>query len=310
MRIVFCGTPEFSVEPLKQLIENQHNVVAVYTQPDRGVGRGRKIQFSAVKECALQHNINVFQPPSLRDADSIQELRDLQPDLLIVVAYGLILPQAVLDIPSISCWNIHASLLPRWRGAAPIHRALLAGDETTGVGIMQMEAGLDTGPVYIQHECKISPQETIQNLHDRLKVMGAHALTECIDLLKNSLLPEPMIQDSQNKTYAKKLEKSESIISWDEPAEQIDRKIRAFNPWPGVVAELDGISYKLWQSKVVSIKSDSKAGEIVQADKNTLVIQCSEKQLQIKVIQKPGKKQMPIAQFMQSKTDWYKNTAS
>lgn len=305
MRIVFCGTPEFSVEPLKQLINNQHNVVAVYTQPDRGVGRGRKIQYSAVKEYALQQNIDVIQPPTLRDDNSIQELRDLKPDLLIVVAYGLILPQEVLDIPSISCWNIHASLLPRWRGAAPIHRALLARDETTGVGIMQMEAGLDTGPVYIQHECAIASNESIGELHDKLAQMGAHALIECIDLLKKELLPIPMIQSENGIVYAHKLKKSEANISWHESAEQINCKTRAFNPWPGVVAEIAGDSYKIWQSRVVSIENDRAVGEIVFADKNSLVIQCNKSQLEINIIQKPGKKQMPISQFMPSKPDLY-----
>ncbi len=305
MRIVFCGTPEFSVEPLKQLIESQLDVVAVYTQPDRGVGRGRKIQYSAVKECAIENNIKVYQPQTLRDPDAIEELRNLKPDLLVVVAYGLILPQVVLDIPSIACWNIHASLLPRWRGAAPIHRALLAGDKSTGVGIMKMEAGLDTGPVYIQHECQISKQETIQELHDKLMVMGGHALIESIDLLNRGLLPKPMVQDENKKTYAKKLEKSESLISWNESAEQIDRKIRAFNPWPGVVAKIDGNDYKLWQSKVVSLSKNGAAGQIVFADKSTLIIQCGDAQLQLETIQKPGKKQMPIAQFMQSRKDWF-----
>jgi len=305
MRIVFCGTPEFSVEPLKQLVKNNHQVVAVYTQPDRGVGRGRKIQYSPVKEYALENNIPVIQPPSLRNADAIQVLKDLKPDLMIVVAYGLILPQAVLDIPTISCWNIHASLLPRWRGAAPIHRALLAGDKTTGVGIMQMEAGLDTGPVYIQHECQIAVDETAQRLHDKLAIMGGYALIECIDLLTKNLLPNPILQDSSNKTYAHKLEKSESLISWDETAEQIDRKIRAFNPWPGVVAEINDVSYKLWRAKVVKLDNNAKCGTIVKADKNCLIIQCDNSQLQIETIQKPGKKQMSIEQFMPSKTDWY-----
>jgi methionyl-tRNA formyltransferase len=305
MRIVFCGTPDFSVEPLNQLICHQYNVVAVYTQPDRGVGRGRKIQYSAVKEQALKHNIDVIQPHSLKDASAIQELRDLKPDLLVVVAYGLILPQEVLDIPSISCWNIHASLLPRWRGAAPIHRALLANDKTTGVGIMQMEAGLDTGPVFIQHECAIAPNETIQKLHDKLAYMGANALIECLGLLEKELLPSPMIQSSEGVHYAHKLEKSEANISWNESAEQINAKTRAFNPWPGVVATIAGEPYKVLQSTIVTINNDVKEGEVVKANKNSLVIQCRESQLQIDIIQKPGKKQMPIGQFMASKKDWY-----
>ena len=306
MRVVFCGTPEFSVEPLKQLIANKHNVVAVYTQPDRGVGRGRKIQYSAVKDCALAHNIQVIQPPSLKDKAAIEELRALKPDLLVVVAYGLILPQSVLDIPTISCWNIHASLLPRWRGAAPIHRALLAGDKTTGVGIMKMEAGLDTGSVYIQHECAITENETAQQLHDKLAIMGANALLECINLLTHDLLPEPMVQDSQHVTYAHKLKKSESLVSWDETAQQIDRKIRVLNPWPGVVVNIAGDDYKLWQARVVTVDSSVAVGEIVLADKNSLIMQCSSGQLQIDIIQKSGKKRMEIKQFMQSKSDWYK----
>lgn len=306
MRIVFCGTPEFSVEPLKKLLMHQYNVVAVYSQPDRGVGRGRKIQFSAVKQCAIDNNIDVFQPKSLKNQEAIDELKALKPDLLVVVAYGLILPQAVLDIPSISCWNIHASLLPRWRGAAPIHRALLAGDKTTGVGIMQMEAGLDTGAVYVQHECAISKHETAQELHDKLTKMGAHALIECLDLLNNNLLPHPMLQINENVTYAHKLEKAESKISWSESAEQIDRKIRAFNPWPGVLANIEGNDYKLWQTHVINEDSKLQAGEIISANKNTLVIACKKGQLQINVIQKPGKKQMLIGQFMPSMRQWYK----
>ncbi|VAW41195.1 Methionyl-tRNA formyltransferase [hydrothermal vent metagenome] len=306
MRIVFCGTPEFAVEPLKQLINNQYNVVAVYTQPDRGVGRGRKIQYSAVKQYAQEQNIAVIQPKSLKTTDALTELKALKPDLLVVVAYGLILPQAALNIATISCWNIHASLLPRWRGAAPIARALLAGDKTTGVGIMQMQAGLDTGPVYIQHECTLANDETAQKLHDKLTIMGASALLECINLLEKDLLPEPMIQDINQVTYAHKLEKSEANISWDETAQQIDRKIRAFNPWPGVVASIAGDNYKLWQAQVVSIPSNVKDGEIVKADKNTLIIQCNNSQLQIDSIQKPGKNRMNIQQFMQAKTSWYK----
>lgn len=305
MRIVFCGTPEFSVEPLNQLISHQHNVVAVYTQPDRGAGRGRKIQYSAIKEYALKHHINVIQPRSLKEASAIKELRELKPDLLVVVAYGLILPQEVLDIPSISCWNIHASLLPRWRGAAPIHRALLAGDKTTGVGIMQMEAGLDTGPVFIQHECAIAPNETVQNLHDRLAFMGANALIECIDLLEKELLPTPMIQSNKGVHYAHKLEKSEANVSWNESAEQINAKTRAFNPWPGVIATIAGEPYKIWHSTIVSTVGNVEEGEIIKANKNSLVIQCHNSQLQIDIIQKPGKKQLPISQFMASRKDWY-----
>ena len=305
MRIVFCGTPEFSVAPLTKLIQNKYEVVAVYTQPDRGVGRGRKVQFSAVKKCALEHNIEVYQPVSLRDEDAIEELRTLKPDLLVVVAYGLILPQAVLDIPTISCWNIHASLLPRWRGAAPIHRALLAGDKTTGVGIMQMEAGLDTGAVYVQHECAIANDETTEKLHNKLAVMGANALLEAIELLQDNNLPSPMVQDEDKVTYAKKLTKAESVIDWNQSAKLIDRKIRALVPWPGIVANIAGDDYKIWQSKFIEEDSQAAVGEISRADKSSLSIQCKKGQLNVLSIQKSGKKRMDITQFMQSKTDWF-----
>ncbi len=305
MRIVFCGTPEFSVAPLKKLIQNKHNVVGVYTQPDRGVGRGRKVQFSPVKQCALDNNIEVYQPASLRDAAAIEELRALKPDLLVVVAYGLILPQEVLDIPRIACWNIHASLLPRWRGAAPIHRALLAGDKTTGVGIMHMEAGLDTGAVYLQHECAIADDETTEKLHDKLAVMGAHALIEAIELLQHDNLPTPMVQDEERVTYAKKLTKSESIIDWNQSAQEIDRKVRALVPWPGIVANIAGDDYKIWQARFIKDDSGVAVGEIAHADKSSLFIQCQSGQLQILSIQKSGKKRMDIAQFMQAKADWF-----
>lgn len=306
MRIVFCGTPEFSVAPLQKLIENKMDVVAVYTQPDRGVGRGRKVQYSAVKQCALDNSIEVYQPNTLKDEVAISELKKLQPDLLIVVAYGLILPQSILDIPTISCWNIHASLLPRWRGAAPIHRAILAGDKKTGVGIMQMEAGLDTGAVYVQHQCAIAKDETSSKLHDKLAIMGANAIIESIELLQQDLLPEPMKQDRENVTYAHKLEKSESLIDWSQGAEEIDKKIRALIPWPGIVANIQGEDYKIWQACIVDTKINSVAGEINKADKESLIIQCGKGLIGITEIQKAGKKRMDIKQFMQSKVAWYK----
>lgn len=306
MRIIFAGTPEFSVPPLQKLVASEHEVVAVLTQPDRGVGRGRKVQHSAVKSCALAENIPVLQPQSLKSSEQQQILAELKPDLMVVVAYGLILPQAVLDIPKLGCWNIHASLLPRWRGAAPIHRAMLAGDETTGVGIMQMEAGLDTGPVFVQHECKIADTETLPQLHDRLSVMGAHALIECLELQDSGLLPRPMIQNESLVTYAHKLKKSESQIDWNETATLIERKIRSLNPWPGISAKIEGQDYKLWQAEVVSISSQVKPGEIVLANKSELVIQCGEQQLKILSLQKPGKKRLDIQQVMASNSQWFR----
>jgi methionyl-tRNA formyltransferase len=305
MRIVFCGTPEFSVYPLEKLVENNSNVVAVYTQPDRGVGRGRKVQYSAVKDYALTQLIPVYQPKSLRTESAIEQLRQLKPDLLVVVAYGLILPQEVLNIPTIDCWNIHASLLPRWRGAAPIHRALLAGDKTTGVGIMQMQAGLDTGPVFIQHECTIEKDEKLVDLHDRLARMGANALLECIELLESKLLPTPMIQNEANTTYAHKLEKSESILSWNLTAQEIERRVRGLNPWPGVVAEINGETYKIWEVKVSNQNKQKNIGDIVIANKKELIIQCLDSHIEVLCLQKPGKNKVSINQFMPSKPDWF-----
>ena len=305
MRIVFSGTPEFSVEPLQKLIDNNYKVVAVYTQPDKGVGRGRKLQYSAVKKCAMAHNIPVFQPHNFKNDADIQQLKQLQADLMVVVAYGLILPQTVLDIPRYGCWNIHASLLPRWRGAAPINRALLAGDKTTGVGIMQMEAGLDTGAVFLQHECQIADDETAEKLHDKLAIMGAFALIETLQLLQNDLLPQAMIQDESLMTYAKKLHKSESRINWQEDAELIARKIRAFNPWPGTIAQINGEDYKIWQAKSLAKTSTLEAGTIIKADKQSLIIQCGTGQLHLLEIQKPGKKRLKISQFMPAKRDWF-----
>jgi methionyl-tRNA formyltransferase len=305
MRIVFCGTPEFSVYPLQKLVENNHNVVAVYTQPDRGVGRGRKIQYSAVKDYALTQSIPVYQPVNFKSEQAIIELEDLKPDLLVVVAYGLILPPKVLGIPTIDCWNIHASLLPKWRGAAPIHRALLSGDKTTGVGIMQMEAGLDTGPVFVQHECAIKVDEQLVDLHDRLARLGSNALLECLELLQNNLLPLPMIQDESKVSYAHKLKKEESNISWNQTALDIERKVRGLNPWPGVVAEINGESFKIWQVKPVEKEAVTEVGGIVTASKTQLILQCLDSQLEILSIQKPGKKRMDIQQFMQSRSDWF-----
>ncbi len=262
MRIIFAGTPEFSVPVLESLIKNhpEHEVVAVYTQPDKAFGRGRTVQQqSAVKQCALAHNIPVFQPVSLRLPENQEQLKRLKPDLMIVVAYGLILPQVVLDIPMLGCINVHASLLPRWRGASPIQQAILSGDAVTGVSIMQMEAGLDTGPVFIKAACDILPTDTAGILHDKLAQLGAETLSQILPnilLVDTPIIPEKQIEE--NTCYAGKIAKQDGLIDWKLSAINIDRKVRAFNPWPIAYFYMDGEYVRVWE------------GEALQDTHNTL----------------------------------------
>ncbi|WP_077410934.1 methionyl-tRNA formyltransferase [Marinicella sediminis] len=305
MNIVFCGTPDFSVPPLAGLVAAGHHIQAVFTQPDKPKGRGQQVQKTPVKIEAEKHGIPVHQPANLKDPETIELLQQLNPDLMVVVAYGLIIPQNILDIPRHGCWNIHASLLPKWRGAAPIHRAILAGDETTGVAIMHMEAGLDTGPVYHMYPTDIRPDDTGQSLHDRLSHMGAEAIISCVAELESGQLPEAQTQDHDQATYAHKLKKTESRIDWNLPAIEIERQIRAFNPWPGTQAVIQGETFKLWHAHVVSSTSTADPGTLVEASKKRLVVQCGEAQLSILDLQKAGKKRMPVGAFMAAKQDWY-----
>ncbi|MGG4616385.1 methionyl-tRNA formyltransferase, partial [Pseudomonas aeruginosa] len=231
LRIVFAGTPEFAAEHLKALLDTPHRIVAVYTQPDRPAGRGQKLMPSAVKSLALEHGLPVMQPQSLRNAEAQAELAALRADLMVVVAYGLILPQAVLDIPRLGCINSHASLLPRWRGAAPIQRAMEAGDAESGVTVMQMEAGLDTGPMLLKVSTPISAADTGGSLHDRLAALGPKAVVEAIAGLAAGTL-HGEIQDDALATYAHKLNKDEARLDWSRPAVELERQVRAFTPWP------------------------------------------------------------------------------
>jgi methionyl-tRNA formyltransferase len=239
MRIVFAGTPEFAVSSLRAAARH-HEVVAVYTQPDRPAGRGRGLAPSPVKLEAVARGIPVYQPESLKDAAAQQQLRDLQPDLMVVVAYGLILPKAVLAIPTHGCWNVHASLLPRWRGAAPIQRAIQAGDAKTGVCLMQMEAGLDTGPVLLHQELPIAATDTGGQLHDKLAELGAQVLSDGLGLLRAGIKPIARPQPEQGVTYAHKLDKAEARLDWAQDADALARTVRAFNPWPIAEATLAG----------------------------------------------------------------------
>ena len=306
MRILFCGTPDFSVPPLQQLHAAGHEILAVFTQPDKARGRGQRQQKTPVKQAAEELNLTVHQPTGMKDSDTQKLIADYQADLMVVVAYGVIIPQAVLDLPRLGCWNIHASLLPRWRGAAPIHRAILAGDVETGVCIMHMEAGLDTGPVYLCDKTTIGPEDTAGSLHDRLSEMGAQAIVKAVNMAADNGLPSPQAQDDDRSTYARKLQKSESIIDWQQPAADIERQIRAFTPWPGSMSEINGESLKLWQAEVVEKNNrEICPGDIVFADAETLIVQCGEHQLKLLEVQRAGKKRMAIGPFMRAKSDWY-----
>jgi len=298
-RIIFAGTPDFAAEHLKALIDAGISVSAVYTQPDRPAGRGRKLQPSPVKQLALAHDIAVYQPLSLRNEQAQEELRALEPDLMIVVAYGLILPQAVLDTPKLGCVNVHASLLPRWRGAAPIHRALLAGDTTTGVTLMQMEAGLDTGPMLAKVSTAITSDETSGELHDRLAALGSKMLVEQLPaLLANSLTPQT--QDDRDANYANKLEKQEGLIDWQQNAELIARQIRGLNPWPVAFTQLGGESLRVWAAEYDSTDRDDEPGTVCETSKRGIAVACGRGGIWIKTLQLPGKKATHPAELLNS----------
>lgn len=255
LNIIFAGTPDFASAHLQTVLDTQHNVIAVYTQPDRPAGRGRKLKPSPVKERALQHDIPVYQPKSLRDEAAQEELAALNADLMIVVAYGLILPQVVLDTPEYGCINVHGSILPRWRGAAPIQRAIAAGDKESGVTIMQMDAGLDTGDMLIKAYCPIHTVDTSSDLHDRLIEVGKPALVEAINAMANSVLT-PEKQDDDLACYAHKMSKEEARIDWHQSAEELDCLVRAFNPWPVATTELDDLLIRVWEAEGISESSD------------------------------------------------------
>ena len=302
LRIVFAGTPEFAARHLQALLDAGHPVVGVYTQPDRPAGRGQKLMPSPVKQLASQHNIPLFQPSSLRDPMAQAELAALRPDLLLVVAYGLILPQAVLDIPRLGCINSHASLLPRWRGAAPIQRAIQAGDGESGGTLMQMEAGLDTGPMLCKVSTPISAEDTAGSLHDRLAELGAQAMAAAIGpLVRGELRGEK--QDDSLATYAHKLNKDEARIDWQQPATELDRQIRAFNPWPISHAQLDGETVKVLSA--VPEQASGPAGTILSANKDGLTVACGEGALRLTRLQMPGGKALAFADLFNSRRDQF-----
>lgn len=292
MKLIFAGTPAFAAVALAALLDAGHEVALVLTQPDRPAGRGMALQASPVKQLALARGIPVFQPLTLKEAAAQEVVRAVGAELMVVAAYGLILPQAVLDMPRLGCLNIHASLLPRWRGAAPIQRAILAGDTETGVCIMQMEAGLDTGPVLLSEALPIAADDTAATLHDTLAALGGHLIVAAL-----ARLPLPAAaQPETGVTYAAKIEKAESAIDWARPAAEIDRHIRAFNPFPGAAARLDGVGVKIWRAAPVS--GSGTPGEVLSADREGIVIACGEQALRVSELQKAGGKRLSAAQFL------------
>ena len=292
MKLIFAGTPEFAAQALQAIIDAGHEVALVLTQPDRPAGRGMALQPSPVKKLALENGIEVFQPLSLKDAAAQEKVAAVGAEVMVVAAYGLILPQVVLDMPRFGCLNIHASLLPRWRGAAPIQRALLAGDAETGVCIMQMEAGLDTGPVLLRQAFAIAPDDTSASLHDRLAALGAELIVAALAGLP--LAAE--VQPADGVTYAHKIEKAEALIDWSKSAAELDRHLRAFNPFPGAQARLGGLTVKLWKASVVD--ATGEIGQVLAVDRNKIVVACGNGALAISELQKAGGKRLPVQQFL------------
>ncbi len=291
MNIVFAGTPEFAAVPLQALLDSGLPVRAVYTQPDRPAGRGRRLSPSAVKQVALDAGLPVYQPVGLKDTATQEELAALQPDLLLVIAYGLILPQPVLDLPRLGCVNLHASLLPRWRGAAPIQRAIEAGDTRTGLCLMQMEAGLDTGPVLARAEWPVDDHCSAGELHDALATLGARELPGWLGALqRGELRPQP--QDDAQASYAHKLNKAEASLDWRRPAAELARQVRAFNPWPVACTTLADAPLKIWRASAVAGEGGGQPGEVTGVNADGMTVRCGEGALRVTELQFAGGRRM------------------
>jgi methionyl-tRNA formyltransferase len=296
LKIIFAGTPEFSVPSLAVLLESEHRVVGVYTQPDRPAGRGRKLMASPIKQLALEHGIKIYQPKSLKGAAEQAELKALGADLMVVVAYGLLLPLPVLEAPRLGCVNVHASLLPRWRGAAPIQRAILAGDDETGITIMQMDEGLDTGNMLLMRNCPIGARDTAGDLHDRLSLLGAEALVAALPGIVDGSIAS-LLQDDALATYASKLDKGEARLDWTRPAQVLDRQVRAFNPWPVAQAVLEDKVLRIWEAEPVA-SGAGVPGQVVTAARQGIDVATGDGCLRIKTLQLPGKRAMSAADFL------------
>lgn len=308
LNIIFAGTPDFAAQHLQALLNSEHNVIAVYTQPDKPAGRGKKLQASPVKQLAEAHNIPVFQPKSLRKEEAQAELKTLNADVMVVVAYGLILPEVVLNAPKYGCLNVHGSLLPRWRGAAPIQRAIWAGDTETGVTIMQMDIGLDTGDMLHKVTTPIEPNETSASLYAKLAELAPPALLEVLNGLENQTFKAEK-QDENQSNYAEKLSKEEAKLDWNLSAIQLERNIRAFNPWPisFLTLEVEGIeqSIKVYQATVLP-HQNKPTGTILSVDKTGIQIATQEGVLNITQLQPAGKKPMLVQDFLNGRADWFK----
>ncbi|MDT0594790.1 methionyl-tRNA formyltransferase [Glaciecola petra] len=306
MRILFAGTPDFAAAHLQALIDAEFEIIGVYTQPDRPAGRGKKLNQSAVKKLAIANNLPIFQPPSLKDQQVQAELADLAPDIMVVVAYGLILPKAILDIPSKACINVHGSILPKWRGAAPIQRSIWAGDEKTGVSIMHMDEGLDTGDVIHIASIPIENDDTSASLYQKLAHLGPKTLVHC---LQNWHSFGRQKQEDSKATYAKKLSKQEAYLNWQMPAQQLQRNVRAFDPWPVAWFEYKGKAFKVWQARDETIEAGQQSrmtpGEIIKFDKTGLFIATIENVLVIDKLQIPGKKPQRIIDLVNGQAELF-----
>lgn len=301
LRIIFAGTPDFAARHLQALIDSEHQVIAVYSPPDRPAGRGKKLKACEVKELAVTHTIPVFQPESLKSEHVQQEMAALNADLMVVVAYGMLLPLAILDTPKYGCINVHGSILPRWRGAAPIQRAIWAGDAQSGVTTMQMDVGLDTGDMLSIATCAIESDETSTTLYEKLAQLGPDALIKTVaDIAKGQAVATK--QDDTLANYAHKLSKDEANIDWAMDAAQIERNIRAFNPWPICFTQFSGHTVKIWQAEIVN--QQGRAGEILSADKNGIVVATADQAIRITTLQPQGKKPMTAQDFLNGRSEW------
>ncbi|MFM5087760.1 methionyl-tRNA formyltransferase [Aeromonas media] len=304
LKLIFAGTPDFAARHLAALLSSDHEVVAVYTQPDKPAGRGQKLTASPVKELALAHALPVYQPASLRNEEAQAELAAIGADLMVVVAYGLILPKAVLDTPRLGCLNVHGSLLPRWRGAAPIQRAIWAGDAETGVTIMQMDVGLDTGAMIRKVSCPIASDETSASLYDKLAELGPQALVDTLDAMAAGDTTAE-VQDDALANYAQKLSKEEARIDWSMEAVAIERCIRAFNPWPISWFEVAEQTIKVWQATVIDSDHGQPVGTLLKADKQGIDVATGKGVLRLLTLQPPGKKAMSVPDLLNSRRDWF-----
>lgn len=303
LRVVFAGTPEFSVPCLEACRASGAEVVAVYTQPDRPAGRGRKLTPSPVKQAALAAGIPVEQPESLKSQEARDTLAAWRADLMVVVAYGLILPRKVLALPRLGCWNVHASLLPRWRGAAPIQRAILAGDTESGVDLMQMEAGLDTGPVLLERRTPIERADTGGSLHDRLSALGAEVLAEGLRRAMAGETPSPRAQPEDGVTYAHKLDKAEAKLDFQRDALSLERQVRAFDPWPVAEGEIAGEPLRIWAAEAIARDHAAAPGSVLSAGRDGIEIACGEGALRVTALQRAGGKRIGAADYLNARPE-------